>query len=388
MTPRPARMAPETAPETATETAAAFAAYLARDRFGALDGLRFFCIAAVLWHHSPLPATFGPGLPLLALPFRGFLGVDFFFVLSGFLITTLLLREEAAFGGFSLAAFYQRRALRILPVYGLTIALAAAPQILLKGQWDYLQLLPFYLLFLANFLPYHIPLLDPTWSLAVEEQFYLLWPLALRLVPRRIVLPVLGLLVALNVAGIMGALAPLGLRAFALGPLTIALPNATYAPILMGSGLALVLRHPAGFALAFRLLRGRATAAVLAVLLLVLVAVLPADLRGLPNLAIHLTMTAILAALVLREDGWGAGLLRLGPVARIGAISYGIYLYHLFALHLANVVLTRLGLDQPWPVLGLYAALSCLAAEISFRTWEAWFRRFRPKPRTARREAG
>jgi peptidoglycan/LPS O-acetylase OafA/YrhL len=86
--------------------------YRTRSRFGTLDGLRFLCIAAVLWHHSPvLGAMPAPTTNLQ----RGFLGVDFFFVLSGFLITTLLLREEQRDGSFSLTGSYIRRARRILP---------------------------------------------------------------------------------------------------------------------------------------------------------------------------------------------------------------------------------------------------------------------------------
>ncbi len=88
-------------------------AYLRRRHFGSLDGLRALCIGAVLWHHSPL---MDPASPVQLLT-RGFTGVDMFFVLSGFLITTLLLREEQATGRISLSAFYWRRALRILPGY-------------------------------------------------------------------------------------------------------------------------------------------------------------------------------------------------------------------------------------------------------------------------------
>ncbi|NBZ89670.1 acyltransferase family protein [Stagnihabitans tardus] len=354
----------------------AFETWQNKSRFAALDGLRFLCIAAVLWHHYPLGAAMAD-LPPLAQ--RGFLGVDFFFVLSGFLITTLLLREEARAGGFSLRNFYIRRALRILPPYLLVVGVAAGGYIVIKGQTEYLALLPFYLLFLANFLQEDIPLLAPTWSLSVEEQFYLLWPLALRLVPRRAALPVLGVLVAANVAGIMGAFAPLGLEPFALGPLWIALPNATYAPILMGAALALILDRRAGFAALSFALGSRAAAPVLMAGLVLLVMILPGDLRGWPNLALHLGMTATLAALVLREDNGLAGVLHWRPLARLGEISYGVYLYHLFALHITHAVLGRLGADAPGLVLVTYAALSFLMAEISFRTLETWVRRFRPK---------
>jgi peptidoglycan/LPS O-acetylase OafA/YrhL len=354
----------------------AFDAWQNRTRFGSLDGLRFLCIAAVLWQHYSLGAPLA-SFPMLAQ--RGFLGVDFFFVLSGFLITTLLLRETTRTGSFSLRQFYIRRALRILPVYYLVLGIAATTYIVIKGQTEYLGLVPFYLLFLVNFLTLDIPLLAPTWSLSVEEQFYVAWPLVLRLLPRRAALPVLGLLVAANVAGIMGAFAPLGLHGFDWGPLHVALPNATYAPILMGAALALVLDRRDGFARMARLFGSRAAAPVLLALLVGLMAVLPADLRGLPNLSLHLVMTATLAALVLREDNGLAAILRLRPLARLGEISYGVYLYHLFGLHIAHAILGRLGVESPWAVLVTYVVISFAMAEISFRSLETWVRRFRPK---------
>ena len=151
-------------------------------RFGSLDGLRFLCIGAVLWHHSPL---FNAGEFSARILHRGFTGVDFFFVLSGFLITSLLLREAEARGRFSLSGFYRRRALRILPVYYLLVTAIGAYYIWGKGAAEYLGYMPFYYLFLANFLQGDVPLLSPTWSLSVEEQYYLLWPLLLMLLPRR-----------------------------------------------------------------------------------------------------------------------------------------------------------------------------------------------------------
>lgn len=354
----------------------AFLQFRARSRFNSLDGLRCLCIVAVLWHHGPIWAAMSNGPQVLE---RGFLGVDFFFVLSGFLITTLLLREAAREGRFSLRAFYWRRFLRIVPVYFLLVTGVSILFVLVKGQTQYAEMVPFYYLFLANFLIGAIPFLTPMWSLAVEEQYYLVWPLLLRRLPDRAVLPVLGLLIAANVAGIMGAFAPLGLRAFDIGPLHIALPNATYAPILLGSALAVVLHDPRGFARLNALFGARGAAPVLFALLLILCEVLPADLRGLPNLAIHLVMTAMLAALVLREDNGLAPVLRLRPIARTGEVSYGIYLYHSIGLWMANALLPHLGLGTPWAVQLVYPLISILIAEISFRTLEAWFRGLRAR---------
>ena len=351
-----------------------FAAYKGVSRFSSLDGLRFICIFAVLWHHAPT-VPFGPDTTLILQ--RGFLGVDFFFVLSGFLITTLLLREEERKGRFSLADFYWRRILRIVPVYFFVVSAVAAYYVLFKGQARYAELVPYYYLFLSNFLTNDIPTLAPTWSLAVEEQYYLIWPLLLLVLPRRMIPGALLAVIGVNVLGIMGAFAGLGIVPVDIGPLHIALPNATYAPILMGSGVALLLNNRVGFSWLSRALAHPASPVPAFVTLLVIIQLAPPDLRGLPNLAIHLMMSICLITLVIQDRNILTPLLSWRPIARVGEISYGIYLYHLIALHFTSVFLTRIGWDLPWPVLILYSLLSILIADISFRTLEAWFRRFR-----------
>jgi peptidoglycan/LPS O-acetylase OafA/YrhL len=80
--------------------------------FNSLDGLRCLSIVAVVWHH--VAGHWLSGVHLMSV---GYLGVDFFFVISGFLITTLLLREKEKYGRISLKNFYMRRSLRIFPLY-------------------------------------------------------------------------------------------------------------------------------------------------------------------------------------------------------------------------------------------------------------------------------
>ena len=96
------------------DLAAAHDRYLGTRTFASLNGVRGLCILAVLWHHA------GGGLHAQLFE-RGFLGVDMFFVLSGFLIVTLLLRERDRTGGISLKNFYARRTLRIFPIYYLVL---------------------------------------------------------------------------------------------------------------------------------------------------------------------------------------------------------------------------------------------------------------------------
>jgi peptidoglycan/LPS O-acetylase OafA/YrhL len=218
----------------------------------------------------------------------------------------------------------------------------------------------------------------------VEEQYYLIWPLLLLLVPRRWIVPLLLGLIAVNVAAAMGAFG--SLRA---GPLLLGLHIPTYAPILMGSLVGLLLHGRGGFQAMYRL-SGFAHAPLVWLGALVLAAaVLPRDLGGAQNLLLHVLMCLWLAALVVREDHPMAPALTWAPVARIGQISYGVYLYHLFALAVAYQVVEALGLSETVWILPLMAGISIAMAELSFRTYEAWFMRLRDtglgqaKPRAA-----
>jgi peptidoglycan/LPS O-acetylase OafA/YrhL len=139
----------------------------------ALDGVRGLAIVPVVTLHA------------LNWPHEGSLGVDLFFVLSGFLITTLLLEERAVTGTISFRAFYRRRAARLVP--GL-FAMLAIYELATSGAHPWAVLFgATYTLNIANVVdPQAIPLsLGHLWSLAQEEQFYLIWPPLLLLIVRR-----------------------------------------------------------------------------------------------------------------------------------------------------------------------------------------------------------
>lgn len=166
-------------------------------RFPSLDGIRGIAILLVLFYHVNLlsrPAgVFERALDTVINSW--WIGVDLFFVLSGFLITRILLGKKGEDGYFK--NFYMRRVLRIFPVYYLTLAffLILLPLLMpideVKGYstvldhqswfWSYLQ--NFGLIVHGNFLP--ADFLAHTWSLAIEEQFYLLWPVLVFFTPRK-----------------------------------------------------------------------------------------------------------------------------------------------------------------------------------------------------------
>jgi peptidoglycan/LPS O-acetylase OafA/YrhL len=151
-----------------------FSAFENTKHFPSLDGIRAFCVLLVMFNHvhEPVPSwILGP------------LGVDVFFVLSGFLISTLLLRERRRTGDVSLKGFYTRRFFRIVPVYFFTVllyflAVHAIHDSVKTAQFS--SALPW----LLSFLPEYRPaaggnILGHAWTLGIEEKFYVFWPLLL-----------------------------------------------------------------------------------------------------------------------------------------------------------------------------------------------------------------
>ncbi len=353
-----------------------FETYQARRHFLNLDGLRFLCITAVLWHHAGF--DFDQHIQLSS---RGFLGVDFFFVLSGFLITTLLLREETRDGQFSFKGFYWRRFLRIIPLYVFVVTLLTLFYGVVQGDQAVLERAPFYYLFLSNFLTSHTTMLSPTWSLSVEEQFYVVWPLLLAFIPRRHIVSFLVFTVLLNVAAAMGLFSWLMAENWQSGYFELKLPNATYAPILLGSLVAVLLNRKGSYDAAARLLGRRWMPVILGLAIVFMAQFFPPVVKGWSQFFIHLAMAAFIIAIVTKESNVMTPFLTLKPIVRIGEVSYGIYLYHLIGLHIATVLLSKLlGQPSPWlALLGMYAVTMVLA-EGSYRTLEAFFRQFKNKP--------
>lgn len=351
------------------------AEYLALRVFPGLDALRGLSILAVVWHHTGRPSASVP------ITHRGFLGVDVFFVLSGFLIVTLLLRERERHGRVSLRAFYLRRALRIFPLYygvlaGLAVLSWLRPSFGIAGT--FWHDLPWLVTYTANWVGI-VGMLSITWSLAAEEQFYLLWPPVERWLGRAWV-PIWLSLVLVNQCASFRLLDPWLPEGHRHDDLEIL--QTTFTPILFGVGLAHLLHDRAAYdRVAPWLARGWVRAGVVVGLLAILHTV--RDLSGWPRLGLHLLMTAGLAALVVARDvAWG-GRARAwvgGALARLGRVSYGVYLLHLFvATVVVEQLLPRLPLRLPQDAFVLGLSLTWLVAEASYWAYERRFLRLKER---------
>ncbi|MCY1271594.1 O-acetyltransferase OatA [compost metagenome] len=331
----------------------------------AIDGLRAVAIGSVIAFHLEWPGA--------AL---GWAGVPLFFVISGFLITSILLsqKEEARGFGAYYANFVRRRALRIFPLYYAylagSIVLGAVVGQTLSSGWSYWIYLQNYTLgasrFSGSFTMGH------TWSLAVEEQFYLLWPLIVWLCSRRALIAVCGILIALGPVSRMLILEGTGNPFLAFTPLSSSAD-------LLAMGALLGLAHRAG-----RLPGKRHCLTGLALSAAAIAFAAPYSSYWTPTGYLMLTFgplvfttlgigSVALIGLVV-NDGWLARAARNRVAMYVGKISYGLYIYHgLFLVGTARIkgMLPGVFGQIAWSVLVI--GLSVIAAHLSYHLFEKRF---------------
>ncbi len=348
-----------------------------------LDGLRFYAFLGVFIYHTlpeqpafyrglhlPLPSLWG------AVVKSGASGVDLFFALSAFLITSLLLRERQQTGRIALRLFYIRRILRIWPLYFVVMAMAIVlahiaaqprPSLVLRAR---LRALRRQLVECSVRSPDSI--CTPLWTVSIEEQFYLVWPMLMQMLERR------GMIVAAVVTFLLATLSQIGVALFGLsggyiyygspsrsGSLALGILLALFADrlprprwgmrwLLLTTGLGGWVAASAWLndrpgPVTMRMVLGRVVGSVGAVL--ILYACLHSRSR-------------------LVSNRW---------VVRLGKISYGLYMLHAIA------ILIMLGLLRPvwgWHLLAAKAlgfVMTVLLALVSYRWIESPFLRLKDR---------
>lgn len=280
-----------------------------------VDGLRAVAIALVLaWHWLPSRfvrlAPFGP------------MGVRLFFVISGFLITGILLRarpdDRRDLSG-PMTCFYARRFLRIFPPYYAVLAvayLAGVREVRDSGPWHATYLSNFYF---AARNDWH-GVTSSLWSLAVEEQFYLLWPWAVMLVPRRWLPKVaVGMIVCGPVArAVIFAASKQWIAA------TVLLPSCLDS---LGAGALLAVAGN-GFGRVARALAASGVVIILVTSVIYHFQSFSAPVVIFGDLGASLLSAWLVWKAAARSSGVGWRLLEWKPVVWVGSISYGMYLYH------------------------------------------------------------
>ncbi len=304
--------------------------------YGALDGLRAICIILTLMVHT----AGNPGI-------NGTVGVDIFFALSGYLITTLLLREREATGDICLCCFYLRRLFRIAPLYILTILLYL-PGVLLsyrvtgnvKGISDFQGALPWLLTFNSEWRSeIGNNLFGHAWTLGIEEKFYLVWPL------------IFGIMAVVRKPGIM-------LPALAAPFFLLAGPEMArgYIGILFGVIAALAIQNDVrGTSFIRRVPTALWFGAMLAGYAIATVAENPYL-----NMLVSLPAALFIAALVNKDRDVFKTALSSPILVHLGKLTYAIYLIHRLVGNTFEQVLPRLGWQPGFFLSFLMVYLACI----------------------------
>ena len=342
-----------------------FDKYRRRKHFAAFDGLRCVSILLVLLHHTePIH------LPILTtLQRNGRYGVSMFFVISGFLICTLLLRERERFGRIRLGRFYARRSLRLFPLYYAVLLLYI---MLVYGLYQFSdenrrlfgEKLPAYITYYSNWLPTATQ--GPfffSWSLAVEEQFYLALSVLIAVAGNRATAFIVGVAYLLKTV-------VFGFHLIEPGLLVSRVAFSYQEPILVGVLLAYALHYRRSHNLLARVMRSRPFLVGTALAMAGMFAMYDFTNRhSLETQVFYLIMGGVVASTTLRPR---APLMGRPALVWVGTISYGIYLLHMLVIN-AMGKLVHLGPALSFPV---NATLTIAVASVVYLYFERPIIRF------------
>src|SRR6266498_1516375 len=353
-------------------------------RFPALDGIRAIAVLLVMTVHAGAHSDFRPWEIV-----NGTLGVTIFFVLSGFLITTLLLREQESRGRVSLKAFYVRRLMRLAPLYYLVLCVHI---LLILGtnlpesverRADLMRKLPLFVFYMSEYAAAgRFQVFGQAWTLGIEEKFYFAWPSLAFLVLSR------------NRSRITAAIVLAGvLSVFALTDVLQILFSQSYASLFIGCALALLLNERHVFERVKFL--GARSVQTICFTLAFLIQVLPAfSIVIVKSTSLYAAaMAVVIATAVIGERSIWTVILGSRVMTYIGQRSYAIYLVHVLATH----VIDKTRIFPPHTTaaaIGAFAAtlgLSLQVAEGLYRciegpcirlghAWSAALQNFVPQP--------
>jgi peptidoglycan/LPS O-acetylase OafA/YrhL len=334
-----------------------------------LDGLRAFAVIAVLFYHF---------LPDAKLNVWAVGGVKLFFVLSGFLITGILLRsrdlreKRGQNWGFAIRQFYARRFLRIFPLYYFVIGMA-----LLLGLEPVRQILPWLLSYTLNFhmgfQGWYVDHFAHFWTLAVEEQFYIVWPWFILFAPRKWLVPVCTLFV-LTGPGYRLYEIVTGFKRLEVYILTPACLDA----LCMGALLAMANRLTGDAKKVRSVLTRFALPVGLGGIYILNCWFRGAEAWEIKNVlfdfVLALFFTWLVASTSMGFRGPAGWIFSAKPLAYVGKISYGVYVYHPFMPRLTNHIFTQLGLElspHGWENFVVSAVLTLAIASLSWYLMES-----------------
>lgn len=348
---------------------------LATVRVAELDGLRGLAIlSVVIWHYvaGAIPATPGSLQAYLLLPLSmTYTGVNLFFVLSGFLIGGILLDNRGSSSYFR--AFYIRRFFRIIPLY-YTVLFVLAILLIFQQLYNATMDLAFgtvepfatYLLFVQNIaMVLHgapVNSLSHTWSLAVEEQFYLTLPLTIWLLTRRQLVALGAMLIAISPwVRTWGGNVPL------LGLVW------NFDALYFGVLIAVLVRTPHVWA--WFTSRGYVSTvffAITAVLMALCSArvLRPGDWQ---SSLVAISYACLLLAVLVAPNGIVSRIFRWAPLRQLGMLCFGVYLIHIPMLLICHAAIGR-GREYPMLMDGLSIAASCAALGLTLALASASWR--------------
>lgn len=350
-----------------------------------IDLLRLIAFAMVFAHHVlPRSASLYPSFPpavavaCAALANAAGFGLSLFFVLSGYLISELLLREHTHTGSVRLGAFYVRRALRIWPLYFLGVAIGViwALELARSGATMFLH----YLTFTGNWWfqthSWSANPMTPLWSISIEEQFYFLFPPLLLLCGVRR-LPLVGAaLVSTSLVGLFAA----GAAGEEVD--TVIWTSTISQSIFLGTGVLLAW---AGHERAVRLsIPSRALTCAGAVSLLIAAAAgTQAKYLGNATSGCSVAGGYLLVALASAMIMVAAANLPWSipePLLRAGQLTFGLYIFHELALTIAKLIIGRVPLLVPVVALMVAVLLAQVSRAVIERPAARWRRRFQVVP--------